>query len=135
MATFQTLVVVAALSAALIACGGSGATGAYNKSGRTAGPTSLAGATITITANNVKFNTDALSAPAGDVAIVLGNIDRGVPHNIRVRRGGSASGESVGKTDIASGPASQTLRLTLAAGTYYFLCDVHPSMNGVLTVQ
>jgi plastocyanin len=90
---------------------------------------------IDISANDLKFSTNKLTASAGTVTIVFDNQDFGVPHNIHVLKGTTASGDSVGVTAIESGPKKQTLKLELAAGTYYFRCDVHPTMNGSLTVN
>jgi plastocyanin len=42
----------------------------------------------------------------------------------------------MGKTEFVAGPVKQTLTLTLAAGEYFFVCDVHPpTMSGKLEVE
>jgi plastocyanin len=70
------------------------------------------------------------------VTIQFANKDSGVPHNLHVFQGVDAKGDSVGETDIASGPVTQNLKLNLAAGGYFYRCDAHPTtMNGTLTVQ
>jgi plastocyanin len=88
---------------------------------------------LTIVAVNVLFNTSSLSAPAGDVTIVLDNQDKAVAHNIQF----FSKGASIGMSEIKTGPATDTLSLgTLTPGSYSFKCDVHPqTMTGVLTVS
>ena len=100
-----------------------------------AAESSPAAGAIDISANNLKYSTDKLTATAGAVTIVFDNQESGVPHNIHVFKGKSSSGDSAGQTDIESGPKKQTLKLDLTAGTYYYQCDVHPNMNGTLTVN
>ena len=91
--------------------------------------------TISIIALDIKFDKDKLAAPAGEITVNLDNRDSGTPHNIHFRKGTKPSGESVGATDLESGPLKQTLKLNLAAGDYYYQCDAHPAMKGVLTVS
>jgi plastocyanin len=46
-----------------------------------------------------------------------------------------SSGTSVFKGEIFSGVAKKTYDIpALAAGTYQFICTVHPNMAGTLTV-
>lgn len=98
--------------------------------------TPAAGTTFTVTGENVLFDKTSLAAPAGPVTIEFVNKDSGVQHNFHVFKGSSATGESVGLTPINTGPATDTLTLTLEKGDYYYQCDVHPTtMSGKLTVN
>ena len=57
----------------------------------------------------------------------------GVPHNIEIK---DASGAVVFKGDIIDGGKEINYAVpALAAGTYPFICTVHPNMTGTLTVQ
>jgi plastocyanin len=91
---------------------------------------------LTIAASNLTFSTDALSIPA-DTATTLtfDNQDAGVPHNFSIYAD-NAYTDNLFKGDLVTGPATQEYQLpALAAGTYYFRCDVHPTtMTGTLTV-
>ena len=61
------------------------------------------------------------------------NNDPGIPHNVEIK---NASGASMFKGQIITGPAKMSYQVpALAAGTYMFVCDVHPNMTGTLTVK
>jgi len=92
---------------------------------------------ITLVASSVRFEQRSLAAPAGEVTIAFDNRDQGVSHNVHVFRGNDASGDDIGATEIETGAIRQTLALgDLAAGSYFYQCDVHPSqMTGTLTIS
>ncbi len=94
-----------------------------------------AGPTIEAAAQNVEFTTTALSAPADTpFSIHFVNLDvAGVPHDIEIK---DASGAVVFKGEVIDGGKEITYSVpALAAGTYPFVCTVHPNMTGTLTVQ
>jgi len=105
-------------------------------------PTSAAGPSggnnVILAAKNsdLKFDKDTITVAAGSVTITFNNADSGIPHNFHLFEGDDAKGKSVGKTDLASGPVEQDLKLDLTSGRYYFQCDAHPTtMKGTLTVS
>jgi plastocyanin len=101
-----------------------------------AGSTGSAGGGIDIVGRDTKFDVTELSSAPGAVTIRFDNRDSGIVHNLHVFRGTNAQGESVGQTTFAAGPVKQELQVNLAAGTYFFQCDAHPTtMKGTLTVQ
>jgi plastocyanin len=91
------------------------------------------GATLHISAQNIQFDTDHLQAPAGQRFVLdFDNKDPGIPHNIEIK---DSSGASVFRGQIITGPAEAMYQVpALAAGSYMFACDVHPTMTGILTV-
>jgi plastocyanin len=98
---------------------------------------SAAAADVTITAQNIEFTTTSLTAPANKpFTINFENEDAGTPHNVSIRQGGP-TGTELFKGDIFPGVASHVYNVTtlLAPGTYSFVCDVHPTMQGELTVK
>jgi plastocyanin len=121
---------------ALAACGStSSAPKTATRASGTPSPAQSAAAAITIVAKNLLFDRAELTAPAGAIDVTLINEDAGDVHNVHLFRGDSADGTSVGMTYVANGPSTETVTLNLAAGSYFFHCDVHPAlMHGTLTV-
>jgi cytochrome c oxidase subunit 2 len=109
------------------------ASGAPGASGE---PGGAPGETLKITAKNVTYEQTDLSVKAGvPFKIEFDNQDAGVPHNVAIHEG-SATGTEVFKGAIFPGVATQTYDVKpLDAGTYAFVCTVHPTMTGTLTVQ
>jgi plastocyanin len=94
-----------------------------------------AGGPVKITAKTIAFDkSQMIFAAAGTATIEFKNADQGVPHNIGVYKAKGA--DLIFKGDIVTGPASKTYTFPAPpAGTYYFQCDVHPSMNGTVVVK
>ncbi|MDV2482468.1 plastocyanin [Methanoculleus sp. Wushi-C6] len=100
-------------------------------------PTAGAAVTVNVTADDMAFDTDAITVPAGaNVTMVFENLDDGIPHNVAVYMDSSAS-EEIFVGEVITGPDEVTYTFTAPseAGTYYFRCDVHPSMNGDFIVE
>jgi plastocyanin len=105
-------------------------------SGSASGPTvmpSVEPGALTISADDLVFSTATLTAPAGEpFQIVFDNME-GAPHNVAIYTDESAS-EKVFVEDPFGGPRVVVYQVpALAAGTYFFRCDVHPDMKGTLT--
>jgi plastocyanin len=98
------------------------------------GSSAAAGPTLHISAQNIQFDTDHLEAPAGQAFMLeFDNNDPGIPHNVEIK---DANGASLFKGQIITGPAKASYPIpVLAAGSYTFVCDVHPTMTGTLTVK
>ena len=88
---------------------------------------------LTVRAKNVAFDTREITLPAGQpVLIRLENEDAGILHNIAVYRDPQAS-ELVARGKLFDGPRTRDYHFEgIPVGTYYFQCDLHPSMNGTL---
>jgi plastocyanin len=101
--------------------------------GASAAPSAGGGATIELTAQGIAFDKTSLQAPAGQgFQIKFHNADAGVPHNVAIK---DASGTVVFKGEIFSGDDTKTYDVpALQAGAYQFLCQVHTTMVGTLTV-
>jgi len=101
---------------------------------------SPSGAALTVSAQNIAFNTNCLAAPANTAfTLQFTNNDSGTPHNVEIFTNSSATtrlGGATGPTDILVGPGSVTYKVdALPAGSYFFRCDIHPQqMTGTFVV-
>ena len=101
------------------------------------GPSSSGAAgAVVISALGVAFEQTSVNAPAGTpFQISFDNKDAGVPHNVSIHKG-DANGAELFKGEIVTGPVTSTYDVpALDAGTYAFVCSVHPTMTGTLTVR
>ena len=114
---------------------GGGATGATGGGGGGGGGGD-GGATATVTAANVQFDTSTINLPADQpTTIHFVNDDAGVPHNIGIYEDDTVVAELFQGEQI-TGPDEIDYAIDpLAAGDYYFQCDVHPDMNGTVAVS
>jgi plastocyanin len=94
--------------------------------------------TIDLVAKNIAFDKSTITVPAGaKVTINFDNQDSGIPHNFSVYDS-SAAKKAVFKGKIITGPKKITYTFTAPekAGTFFFRCDVHPTiMTGTFIVQ
>lgn len=106
-----------------------GATGAESPDGGTAEPS-------VVVAQNLAFDTSTITLPAGQAAtITLDNRDAGVQHNIMITTDSTLSTQLF-NGELIAGPATIEYQIPpLEPGEYYFLCLVHPNMNGTVIVQ
>ena len=121
----------------------SGASGAPAPSAASGAPApsstpaaSSATGAIVISASGIKFEQTTVSAPAGKpFQISFENKDAGTPHNVVIHQG-DASGAVLFSGVVFNGVETRTYDVpALAAGTYAFVCIVHPTMVGTLNVQ
>lgn len=92
-------------------------------------------ATIELGAENLAFDRSSLRFPAGSVvAFTFDNRDPGVLHNVAIFP--AVGGDPVFRSATFTGIETRTFLLgPLAAGSYRFACDVHPTMTGSVTVD
>lgn len=104
-------------------------------SGQEAAGEAAGGGGSTVTSANVAFNTDEITLKAGEEASIKYVNEDTVQHNIAIYEDDSAEQE-IFVGDII--PGGQEITYTFEApkkGEYYFQCDVHPTMNGTVTVE
>jgi plastocyanin len=91
---------------------------------------------LKIEAQNIQYAETALTAPASTpFQIAFTNNDAGTAHNVSIHSGGP-TGPELFKGDIFPGVATKTYDVpALDPGAYSFVCTVHPTMVGTLTVQ
>ncbi|MEA2630236.1 MAG: hypothetical protein QOE66_455 [Chloroflexota bacterium] len=117
--------------------GASGAPASGAPAGGTASgapPASGPTADVRITAQNIAFAEKTFTAPAAKpFTIAFSNADPGTPHDVALK---DASGAIAWKGEVFSGVDTRVYQVpALPAGTYTFLCIVHPNMTGTATLQ
>ena len=95
---------------------------------------------VTVVAQDIAFDQTEFSIPAGEEATVtLDNQDAGIDHNIAIyanQEDGIAKNNPLFAGEIFAGVDSMDYAVgPLDANDYYFQCDVHPNMNGTVTVE
>ena len=100
------------------------------------GGPSIPPADVTITAQGLKFLETGFEQPADTpFTIAFVNLDPATAHNVAIHEG-SATGPAVFTGDIFPGVAAQVYDVpAIPAGSYTFICTVHPSMTGVANIQ
>jgi plastocyanin len=90
------------------------------------------GSTVQISAQGIAFQQQTVTAPANaPFTIQFNNQDSGVPHDIQIK---DSSGTEKFKGDVVTGPKQVDYQVpALAAGSYTFVCTIHPNMTGTLT--
>lgn len=88
-----------------------------------------------LSAKNLQFSTDKISLPASQATTIsFDNQDAGTPHNVAIFSDKGYTDE-IFTGDIVAGPAKVTYDIqALDAGTYFFHCDIHPTMMGTVVV-
>jgi len=87
---------------------------------------------VTIVAKDIAFTPSEVTVPADEPVTIVMDNQEDAPHNIYVK---DSTGADVFKGEIVS---KQQITYTidpLAAGTYPFICEVHPNMTGTITAE
>ena len=88
----------------------------------------------TIVAKNMVFAPASVEIAAGrNVTIHFDNQDS-APHNVAIYKDASAS-EKISVGEIVTAAKVDQVIPALAAGTYFFRCDVHTNMTGTIVVK
>lgn len=112
----------------------SGSAGPTATPGASGTPGPSQGTVVTIRAQNIAFLDQDIKVPAGQpFQISFENLDAGIPHNVDVK---DASGGEVHVGEIFAGVETRTYDIpALDAGSYPFICTVHPNMTGTITAE
>ena len=88
----------------------------------------------TIVAKSSAFSPSTVEIAANrNVTIHFDNQD-GLPHNVAIYKDSSAA-EKISVGEIVTAAKADQVVPALAAGTYFFRCDVHTEMKGTLVVK
>lgn len=130
------LLIVASL--ALAACGGgttvSPSAAAPSDDTTAAGTVSVVDGAVDISADDLAFDANVIRVAAGEPFTVTFTNNDSVPHNFSVYT--EEGGEAIVQGDIINQGETDEIELEgLEPGEYYFVCDLHPEMNGVIVVE
>lgn len=113
--------------------GTSTAASAAASGGTSGGALTVEGGAVTITAADIAFDASTIEATAGEGFTVTLQNDDSAPHNFSVYT--EEGGEAIVEGEIVDGGSSVDVEVPeLEAGEYYFMCDLHPNMNGTIVV-
>lgn len=103
--------------------------GGEEEGGENGGP---GGTVVDLVAANIAFDPTSLSVPAAEpFTIAFDNRDGGVQHNVAIFGNEDRSGTALFEGELVTGAATADYRVDpLDAGTYFFVCEVHPNMTG-----
>lgn len=91
--------------------------------------------TVDVTAQGIQFDTDRIDLPGGTPATIHFENRDPVQHNVAIFTDDTLA-NVLFRGDLIAGPDSIDYPIPpLDPGTYYFHCDVHPSMNGTVVVS
>ena len=125
---FATLA-LATVALAAAACSSTSATGGTAAPAAPADPNAPA-----ITANGLKFDQASVTVPAGKAFQLSFTNNESAPHNVAIYTDSSAA-QAVFQGEIFSSATKVYDVPALAAGDYFFRCDVHPDMTGTITAE
>lgn len=88
---------------------------------------------VRVVANGMAFDEATVSVPAGRAfTLALENREQ-VPHNVVIRDG---AGKTLSEGEVFGGPGTRSQQVpALAAGSYPFLCALHPDMKGSIDAR
>jgi plastocyanin len=120
---------VIALVAVLAACSSPTDTGGD----ATVDPGAGGGAVVELSAADLAFDTDVIEAPAGEAFTINFTNNDSAPHNVAIYT--EEGGDEIVVGDVIDAGASTEVHVgALDAGEYYFVCDIHPDMNGTVVI-
>ncbi|MGZ8598677.1 MAG: cupredoxin domain-containing protein [Actinomycetota bacterium] len=92
------------------------------------------GVVVNLVAQDIAFDPTSLTAPAAEpFTIAFDNRDAGIQHNVEIFDNEDFSGTALFEGELVTGVAQADYAVDpLDAGTYFFLCIVHPNMTGEL---
>jgi plastocyanin len=131
------ITLILAFSAVVAACTGGGdeTEPAGTDGGTTGGTATVENGAVDVSADNLAFDVSTIEAPAGEEFTITLTNNEAQPHNISIYT--EENGEEIAVGDVITGPdaTADTVVPALDPGEYYFVCDVHPEMNGTLVVE
>ncbi len=89
---------------------------------------------VEISAADLEFDANVIEATAGEAFTVTFTNNEAVPHNFSVYA--EEGGEAIARGPIiGEGEVDEVEIVALEPGEYYFVCDLHTEMNGIIVVE
>lgn len=90
---------------------------------------------VSLIAQNLAFQPAQLEATAGEDFVISFDNRDAVPHNVAIFKGADATAQNVFRGDLITGPRTVSYQVPAQEpGTYFFLCEVHPTMTGTVQI-
>jgi plastocyanin len=92
---------------------------------------------VTVTASGIAFDTSTIDLQADQPSTIhFVNEDNATQHNIAIYPSADDLANFLFRGEPITGPSETDYAVDpLKAGTYYFQCDIHPTMNGTVNVS
>lgn len=90
---------------------------------------------VEIAANNIQFDKEELRIPADAPFILRFDNQEAQPHNVAIIEEEGSSNVFYREDSFVGPEVRDWESEPIPAGEYYFLCDVHPNMNGTAIVE
>lgn len=98
-----------------------------------AGQASIDPSAVRLVASGVQFITKEASAPADKPFQIAFESQTSEMHDLVIAM---PNADPIFRSAVFAGPTTKTFAIEpLAAGSYIYRCDVHPGMQGILTVK
>ena len=131
------LMALTALIALVAACSTPSDTGgdATDDSGNAAGGTvAVTDGTVELSAEALEFDANVIQATAGEAFTITFTNNDSAPHNVAIYT--EEGGEEIVIGEVIDGGATTEVQVPAQeAGEYFFVCDIHPDMNGSVVVE
>lgn len=99
------------------------------------GTATVENGTVEVTADDLAFSAETITAPAGEAFTVAFTNNESLPHNFSVYTEEGGEEVAIGNV-IGEGETDEISIDGPTPGEYFFVCDVHPTeMTGTLVVE
>ena len=123
-----------ALFAVLAACSTPADSGGDGSDDAGGGTVAVVDGVVELSAADLEFDASVIQAPAGEAFTIRFTNDDTAPHNVAVYT--EEGGDEIANSDpINQGETLEVEVPAQDAGEYFFVCDIHPDMNGTIVVE
>ena len=122
------------LFALLAACSTPADSGGDDSDNAGGGTVAVVDGVVLLTAEDLAFDASVIQAPAGAAFTISFTNNDSAPHNVSVYT--EEGGDQIATSDpVNEGETVEVDVPAQDAGEYFFMCDIHPDMNGTIVVE